>query len=139
MKNTTLKGSGSEWHSEKMTRSSNRHGASFWHGGLFWHSNKMTRCVTLAQQQNKTMRHFDKVCHYGTEGHFGTASKCLSFNFVLKWRTVPKWHTVLFCRCAKVKHRVILSLCHSDTHPQKISKLSVSEQNFFQLFTVHSF
>ena len=26
-------GSGSEWHSDKTTRSSNRHGASLWHGG----------------------------------------------------------------------------------------------------------
>ena len=26
-------GSGSEWHSDKMTRSSKRHGASLWHGG----------------------------------------------------------------------------------------------------------
>ena len=56
-------GSGSEWHSKKKTRSSNRHGASL------WHSYKMIWCVTLAEQQNSTVR------------HFGTAIKCLSFNF----------------------------------------------------------
>ena len=51
-------GSGSEWHSDKMTRSSNRHGASLWHEGSLWHSDKMTRCVTLAQRQNNKVRHF---------------------------------------------------------------------------------
>ena len=80
-------GSGSEWHSDKMTRSSNRHGASLWHGGSLWHGDKMTQCVNLAQRQNDTVRHFGTVCHFGTEGHFSTATKCLSFiffsNFVL--------------------------------------------------------
>ena len=62
------RGSGSEWHSDKITRSSKRHGASLWHG------DKMTRCVNLAQRQNDTVRHFGTVCHFGTEGHFGTAT-----------------------------------------------------------------
>ena len=57
-------GSRSEWHSDKMTRSV-----------------KSTRCVTLVQQQNDTVRHFGTVCHFGTEGHFGTAKKCLSLIF----------------------------------------------------------
>ena len=62
-------GSGSEWHSDKMKRSSNRHGASLcteghfgtvtkWHGVSIWHSDRMTRCVTLAQQQNDTVFHW---------------------------------------------------------------------------------
>ena len=52
-------GSGSEWHSDKMTQLSNRHGASLRHEGSLWHSNshsvsiwhsyKMTWCVTLAR------------------------------------------------------------------------------------------
>ena len=75
------RGSGSEWHSDKMTRSSNRHGASLRHGGSLWHRDKMTRCVNLAKPQNDTVRHFAMVCHYGTEGLFGTVTKCLSFNF----------------------------------------------------------
>ena len=63
---------------------------------------KSTRCVFLAQRQNDTVRHF------GKEGHF---------------RTATKRYGVSICRCtkvtlrAKVTHRVILSLCHSDTHP----------------------
>ena len=65
----SFSGSGSEWHSDKMTRSSKRDGASL------WHSDKMTRCVNLAQRQNDTVRHF------GTESHFGTAIKCLSLTF----------------------------------------------------------
>ena len=31
------------------------HGASFWHGESLYHSEKMTRCVTLAQQQIDTV------------------------------------------------------------------------------------
>ena len=42
---------------------------------------KSTRCVTLAQQKNDTVRHFGLVCHIGTEGHFSTATKCLSLIF----------------------------------------------------------
>ena len=34
---------------------------------------KSTRCVTLAQRQNDTVRHFGTVCHFGTEGHYGKA------------------------------------------------------------------
>ena len=49
---STHVGSGLEWHSDKMTRSSNRHGASLWHGGSLWHSDKLTPCVNLAQRQN---------------------------------------------------------------------------------------
>ena len=64
-------GSWSEWHSDKMTRSSNRHSASLLHGGSLWHNDKMTWCVNLAQRQNDTMR------------HFGTATKCLSFFFLI--------------------------------------------------------
>ena len=72
---SSLAGSGSEWHSDKMTRSSKRHGALLWHGGSLWHGDKMTRCVNLAQRQNDTVRHF------GTEGHFRTATKIFS-NFI---------------------------------------------------------
>ena len=68
-------GIGSEWHSNKMTRLSNRHVSSFLQGGSLWHSDKMTRCVNLTQRQNDVVRHF------GTEGHFCTATKCLSFIF----------------------------------------------------------
>ena len=38
---------------------------------------------------------------------------------MLKWLSVPKWRTVLFCRCAKVTHRVIMSLCHFDPLPRE--------------------
>ena len=36
---------------------------------------KQTRCVTLAQRQNDTVRHLGTVRQISTEGHFGTATK----------------------------------------------------------------
>ena len=51
-------GSGSEWHSDKMTRSSNRHGASLWHGGSLWHSDKMFKLNFFS---NFILYFFDKV------------------------------------------------------------------------------
>ena len=64
-------------------------------------------------------------------------------SLLIKWRTVPKWHTVSFCRCAKmtlrakVTHRVILSLCHSDPlcqcvilAPTRFTKLSDIKSSF---------
>ena len=48
--------------------------------GSEWHSDKMIWCVYLAQRQNDTVRHFGTVCH------FGTATKFLNFIFLSNFK-----------------------------------------------------